>query len=96
MSLFVLRTRALGKADLTSLARFVSPRKPTDSAGLFWGWNVRLATSISKVLSESPYAADGGYDLSIGTSERGTDIAEAAQEMGPFKCVSPRLRRLPI
>lgn len=67
------------------LARIVSPRQPTETSGTYWGYSVRLASSISKVFTESPYLKTGGYDLTIGTSERGTNIAEALQDMGSFK-----------
>ncbi|EGG12763.1 uncharacterized protein MELLADRAFT_32413, partial [Melampsora larici-populina 98AG31] len=66
-------------------ARIVSPRQPTETSGTYWGYSVRLATSISKVFTESPYLKTGGYDLTIGTSERGQNITEALQDMGSFK-----------
>ena len=53
--------------------RVVSPDEPR-KAGFYWGYTTRLASTISKVFSESPY--DGGYDCTIGTSERGTDVYE--------------------
>ncbi|KAH9813055.1 putative RNA methyltransferase, partial [Melampsora americana] len=59
------------------LARIVSPRQPTETSGTYWGYSVRLASSISKVFTESPYLKTGGYDLTIGTSERGQNITEA-------------------
>ncbi|KAJ3089773.1 hypothetical protein HK102_005536 [Quaeritorhiza haematococci] len=50
----------------------VSPKAPRETYGLYWGYNVRLASSISRVFSESPF--EDGYDLTIGTSERGQNI----------------------
>ncbi|KAK0347844.1 hypothetical protein LTR02_000658 [Friedmanniomyces endolithicus] len=47
----------------------VSPDTPREEGGYYWGYSVRQASSLSTVLTESPY--NGGYDVSIGTSERG-------------------------
>ena len=44
---------------------------PREEMGYYWGYDTRMAGSISAVFSECPYSADGGYDLAIGTSERG-------------------------
>lgn len=54
----------------------VSPDIPREEAGYYWGYSVRQARSLSKVLTECPY--DGGYDTSIGTSERGQPITSLA------------------
>lgn len=50
----------------------VSPSTPQKEADLYWGYNVRLASSLGAVFTECPYKS--GYDLTIGTSERGSDI----------------------
>lgn len=50
-------------------ASVVPPREPREKAGLYWGFEVRLARGLAAVWSECPHA--GGYDLSIGTSEHG-------------------------
>lgn len=50
----------------------VSPFAPRTEAGLYWGYNLRIAKSLSAVFNESPF--QGGYDLTIGTSERGSNI----------------------
>ncbi|XP_062594127.1 putative methyltransferase C9orf114 homolog [Saccostrea cucullata] len=47
----------------------VSPSTPREDSGLYWGYSVRLAKSIGAVFTECPYK--DGYDLTIGTSERG-------------------------
>ncbi|XP_015786464.1 putative methyltransferase C9orf114 [Tetranychus urticae] len=52
----------------------IPPSGPKDRAGLYWGYSVRLASSLSDVIAECPY--DGGYDLTIGTSERGDNVDE--------------------
>lgn len=49
--------------------KVVSPSAPREDDGTYWGYTTRLATSINAVFDECPY--EGGYDLKIGTSERG-------------------------
>ena len=51
----------------------VSPDTPREEAGYYWGYSVRQASSLSNVFTECSY--DGGYDVSVGTSERGIPIA---------------------
>ena len=55
------------------LAEAVTPSAPREEAGYYWGYNVRTASCLSAVLTECPY--DGGYDLTIGTSERGVPVS---------------------
>lgn len=50
----------------------VPPITPRQETGTYWGYSVRVATSISKVFSQSPY--EGGYDLTIGTSDKGNSV----------------------
>ena len=47
----------------------VAPSAPRTKLGLYWGYTVRLADSLSSVFTQSPFK--GGYDHTIGTSERG-------------------------
>ncbi|KAM0562740.1 hypothetical protein ACHAPJ_001579 [Fusarium lateritium] len=47
----------------------VHPAAPRTEGGYYWGYTVRKANSLSNVFTESPY--ENGYDVSIGTSERG-------------------------
>ncbi|KAJ9083061.1 hypothetical protein DSO57_1038443 [Entomophthora muscae] len=51
--------------------KVVSPRRPREAHGIYWGYQVRLATR-------------GGYDLKIGTSERGKSIDTASSEIPQF------------
>ncbi|XP_036607014.1 putative methyltransferase C9orf114 homolog [Trichosurus vulpecula] len=53
--------------------RVVSSQEPRTHAGLYWGYSVRLASCLSAVFAEGPFK--DGYDLTIGTSERGEDLA---------------------
>ncbi|XP_055625312.1 putative methyltransferase C9orf114 [Toxorhynchites rutilus septentrionalis] len=64
-------------ADLKSKkirAKVVSPSQPRQETGIYWGYNVRIANSLSQVFTKSPYK--GGYDLTIGTSDTGTNVHE--------------------
>ncbi|XP_059095661.1 putative methyltransferase C9orf114 [Tigriopus californicus] len=68
--------------DRTLVGKVVSPSFPRTHAGLYWGYNVRLAQSLTEVFQGGPYK--GGYDLTIGTSERGDSVDEFAFAQ-PFK-----------
>ena len=63
----------------------VHPTAPRTQAGYFWGFSVRKSSSLSNVLTESPYP--DGYDMSIGTSERGVPLSRAfpSYEQANFK-----------
>ncbi|XP_051172139.1 putative methyltransferase C9orf114 homolog [Leptopilina boulardi] len=50
----------------------VSPKLPRSETGIYWGYSVRLANCISEIFTKCPYTA--GYDLSIGTSDKGSCI----------------------
>ena len=66
---------AAAPADLQSfeaVAEAVAPSTPREEAGYYWGYTVRSASSLSTIFTESPY--DGGYDVTIGTSERGSPL----------------------
>lgn len=52
----------------------VSPSEPRQECGVYWGYNIRIAHSLLEVFTKSPYTC--GYDVSIGTSDRGTNIYE--------------------
>ncbi|KAF4333554.1 deoxyribose-phosphate aldolase [Fusarium beomiforme] len=53
----------------------VHPAAPRTEGGYYWGYTVRRASSLSNVFTESPY--ENGYDVSIGTSERGVPVSKA-------------------
>uniref|UniRef100_A0A4W6D822 28S rRNA (uridine-N(3))-methyltransferase n=1 Tax=Lates calcarifer TaxID=8187 RepID=A0A4W6D822_LATCA len=59
----------------------VAPHVPRTEGGLYWGYSVRLASCLSAVFTESPYK--DGYDLTIGTSERGSNMDQSP--LSPFK-----------
>lgn len=54
----------------------VSPSTPREDNGTYWGYTTRIANSIRAIFDECPFKDDedndhNGYDLKIGTSERG-------------------------
>lgn len=53
-------------------AEAVSPDEPREESGYYWGFTVRRAENLSAVFTECGH--EGGYDLSIGTSERGMPL----------------------
>lgn len=71
-------------------AQLVSPRTPVQTSGLYWGYSVRLATSLSQVFTGCPFTAPPTgkkkqktdpnaaeeYDLVIGTAERGDSLTD--------------------
>lgn len=61
----------------------VSPSAPRESAGLYWGYTTRLAAGLSEVFTQCPY--EGGYDLALGTSDRGELAQEGTFTLKPFK-----------
>ncbi|KAJ1645184.1 hypothetical protein IWQ61_010341, partial [Dispira simplex] len=63
--------------------KVVSPKAPREQSGLYWGYQVRLANSISQALQDSPYP--DGYDLIIGTSERGETLDQARGNLPVFR-----------
>ncbi|KAF7407820.1 hypothetical protein HZH66_002357 [Vespula vulgaris] len=50
----------------------VSPTEPRSETGIYWGYNVKLAKNLSEVFKNCSYKE--GYDLTIGTSDKGTSI----------------------
>jgi methyltransferase len=57
--------------------KVVSPSTVTERDGTYWGYTVRVASSIKAVFDECPYADK--YDLTIGTSERGHESVDDAK-----------------
>lgn len=48
----------------------VSPSTPRSQHNIYWGYNVRLANSLSDVFVSTTYK----YDCLLGTSERGDPV----------------------
>ena len=71
----------LSMADLT--AKPVAPSVPREEGGYYWGYEVRSAASLSAVFTECSY--DGGYDVTIGTSERGAPMSTVRDTLPDFR-----------
>jgi predicted SPOUT superfamily RNA methylase MTH1 len=78
---------AWDRKEKVIMAEAVAPNEPREEGGYYWGYNVRKAGSLSEVFTECGF--DGGYDLSIGTSERGSNVEslyeDGEQKVGKFK-----------
>eukprot|EP00466_Bigelowiella_natans_P001250 jgi/Bigna1/89093/estExt_fgenesh1_pg.C_430094 len=72
-----------GQYPRTLRGNAVDPTKPRTQDGIYWGYTTRLAGGLGKVLSECPFK--GGYDLTIGTSERGLDAAASKFKLPTFR-----------
>lgn len=67
--------------DRSQYPECVHPAAPRTDGGYYWGYAVRRCASLSSVFTESPY--DYGYDVSIGTSERGVPVSKAFPPSSP-------------
>lgn len=74
-------TRVTVQMEGNSTGRVVAPHVPRTRAGIYWGYTVRLASGLSDVFTECPFK--GGYDLTIGTSERGASVDDVS--LPPFR-----------
>lgn len=63
--------------------KVVPSSKPREEAGMYWGYKVRYASSMSSVLKGCPY--EGGYDYLIGTSEHGLTINSSDLTIPAFR-----------
>ena len=52
----------------------VKPTQPRELYGLYWGYQTRLAKSLSEVFAACPYP--GGYDYLIGNSDKGARLED--------------------
>ncbi|CAI5739496.1 unnamed protein product [Peronospora farinosa] len=66
------------------VGQLVSSAEPREQLGLYWGYTTRFASSLSDVWTTCPFPE--GYDLKIGTSERGNvSIDDADFSMPKFR-----------
>lgn len=65
------------------LGRVVSSTDPKSKEGIYWGYNVRVASSLTDVLVQNPY--EGGYDVVICSSESGRSVDDDDYELPYFK-----------
>ncbi|KAF2460155.1 putative RNA methyltransferase [Lineolata rhizophorae] len=59
---------------LPLIVEAVEKDEPRQKGGYYWGYSTRRASSLSAVFTECNYA--DGYDLCIGTSERGEPVSD--------------------
>lgn len=52
--------------------KIVSPLQPRLETGIYWGYTVRIAKSFSDIFTNSAY--ENGYDLTVGTSDKGNSL----------------------
>lgn len=70
-------TIKLNKDDPRKLAgTVVSPTEPKIELGTYWGYQVRLCTDLDSIITGCPF--DGGYDLKIGTSDKGDFVKDVS------------------
>ena len=69
-------TRVTLKLSKSESAEAVAPTEPREVDGYYWGYTVRRCGSLSAVFTECPF--DGGYSVSVGTSERGEPLSEVS------------------
>jgi len=63
----------------------VSPSQPRQQNGTYWGYTTRIAPSLGAIFDQCPYP--NGYDVKIGTSERGditVDDADFHTHFAPY------------
>lgn len=66
-------------------AALSSPTDPRDKDGLYWGYITRIAPTLESLFNDCPF--EGGYDLKIGTSERGEKTPCCELKFPSFKHV---------
>lgn len=64
--------RGVSAACATVPGTAVAAEEPRVVGGVYWGYSVRWAGSLAGVFTECPY--EGGYDVTVGASERGEDV----------------------
>ena len=63
--------------ETSTEADAVAPTAPKEEAGYYWGYAVRRCSSLSTIFTDCPY--EGGYDASVGTSERGEPVSKVLE-----------------
>lgn len=72
----------LSESSRKQRGTLVSPDEPRRETGVYWGYQVRIAHSLSEIFTKSPY--EGGYDMTVGTSDRGTNVQEVPNKSLKF------------
>lgn len=64
------------------LGTVVTRSTPLEEHGIYWGFSTRFASDIGAAIEESPY--EDGYDVIIGTSDKGDSVYEDGYEIPKF------------
>lgn len=80
--------------DTIAGAEATAPTAPREESGFYWGYTVRRCSSISAVFTECEF--EGGYDLSIGTSERGQPLSELVSTGAEQEATVPKFGHLVV
>lgn len=72
----------LSESSRKQRGTLVSPDEPRRETGVYWGYQVRIAHSLSEIFTKSPY--ESGYDMTVGTSDRGTNVQEVPNKSLDF------------
>lgn len=75
-------TGSLSNGPYITNAKLAKSTDPTTKIGYYWGYTTRQASSLSAVITESPFKK--GYDFIIGTSERGKPVEDIRSTLPPF------------
>lgn len=78
--------------DTSTKAEAVAPSAPRVQKGYYWGYSVRPCDSLSNVFTECPF--DGGYDISFGTSERGSSLDDTLGQFGLLGPDAPKFQHV--
>lgn len=64
------------------LGRVVTSTDPKSKEGIYWGYNVRVANSLSHALQDCPYEA---YDMIVACGQGGTSVDDEDYVLPPFR-----------
>jgi predicted SPOUT superfamily RNA methylase MTH1 len=65
------------------LGRVVSSTEPKNKEGIYWGYNVRVANSLSHAITECPHKQ--GYDAIVAIGEGGRSVDDDDYSLPPFQ-----------
>lgn len=80
----------LSEDEISNLdVEVITPTEPREIGGYYWGYTTRKESSLSAVYTGCPFVdedkGDEGYDVSIGTSERGVPLSSIIPDLSKTK-----------
>eukprot|EP01029_Cantina_marsupialis_P001633 TRINITY_DN1143_c0_g1_i1.p1 TRINITY_DN1143_c0_g1~~TRINITY_DN1143_c0_g1_i1.p1 ORF type:complete len:328 (-),score=91.00 TRINITY_DN1143_c0_g1_i1:1158-2141(-) len=63
--------------------KLVSSAEPREKYGVYWGYQARNVENFHEIFTKCPY--EGGYDMTLGTSDTGENIDNPDFELQPFR-----------